>query len=316
MPILEIRSAGLMTTVQDHGRYGYAHLGVSAAGAADPWSFRIGNLLVGNNETAASLEMTLTGAEIVFEEAAVIALTGADMGPLLDGAAFPMWTAVEVRGGQTLACGAAASGARTYLAIAGSIQVPLVFGSSSTHVRTGIGGYSGRALRKGDRVRVGAGSTSASRAGFFLRAEFRDFFQPPKEFRVTLGPQARLFGKDGVDLFCSARFEVKNESDRMGLRCGGETRIIAQRQSEIFTEGVSLGAVQITHDGNPIILFVDHQTTGGYPKISNVIAADLHGLGQLRPGDMISFTEISMQSAHALLAGQESLLRRELFERS
>jgi antagonist of KipI len=305
----------MMTTVQDPGRYGFAHLGVSAAGAADPWSFRIANLLVGNNEAAAVLEMTLTGAEIGFEDAALIALTGADMRPLLDGLRIPMWTAVEVRAGQTLAVGAAESGARTYLAVSGGIDVPRVFGSSSTHVRTGVGGFCGRALRQGDRVGVAAGSASSMRAGLALKAGYRDYFLPPKALRVTAGLQARLFGREGADLFYSSRFEVKNESDRMGLRLAGAAPIAARNRSEILTEGVSLGAVQITHDGNPIILFIDHQTTGGYPKIANVIAADFHGLGQLRPGDAVAFVEVSLEAAHELLMEQESLFRQELFER-
>jgi antagonist of KipI len=272
--------------VQDLGRSGYAHLGISACGAADALSLRAGNLLVGNPEGAAALEMTLAGGVFEFERDAVIALTGADFD-----AGIPMGTAVAVKAGEHVRCGRARSGARGYLCAQGGIDVPLVLGSASTHLMTGLGGFEGRALRRGDVVRVGEAWREAPRGAKW-------FSEGQTEIRVTsTGDASEL---------CGASWRVKEDSDRMGLRLSGPA--LPMRTGHMLTEGVPLGAVQVPPDGQPIVLFVDHQTTGGYPKIANVVSADFHAVGQLRPGDKIEFAEVSIETALLLLRAQEERL--------
>ena len=313
MSCVRVISPGFLTTVQDLGRFGYAHLGISAAGAADVLSLRLGNLIVGNSENAPALEMTLVGAEIEFPEASIIALAGADMKPTLDEQSIPMWTSISINPGQVLKCGVATSGFRAYLCVRGGIDVPLVFGSVSTHLQSRLGGFCGRALKNGDIVPLAGTAPSGSFKPLQVDPAVLSKFEPRKILRVTSGPQAHLFTQVARQLFYSSSYEITQESDRMGLRLKGVNLARKNDDSEIVTEGVSLGAVQITHAGTPIILFVDHQTTGGYPKIANVISADMHNVGQLRPGDQITFAPVSLPDACALLNEQESLIRQHPF---
>lgn len=287
---IRVIAPGLLTTVQDLGRPGYAHWGISASGAADALSLRAGNLLVGNPEGTAGLEITLLGGTLEFESAALVAFTGADFD-----AGIPMWQAVEVKPGQPVRCGPARSGARGYLCVAGGITVPLVLGSASTHLVTGLGGWHGRALKRGDVLPLGDPPGVARPR--------RETAPPPAataELRVTASGDAGIL--------CRATWHVKEDSDRMGLRLRGP--VLERETSHMLTEGVPLGAVQAPPDGQPIILFVEHQTTGGYPKISNVISADFHALGQLRPRAEVAFEHVSMDTALALLRAQEDWLHR------
>jgi antagonist of KipI len=287
---LRILSPGMLTTVQDLGRFGWAHHGVSASGAADPLALRAGNLLVGNAENAAALEMTLVGAEIAFDDNTVIALTGSEMG-----AGVPLWQPVEIRGGETLRCGGTQSGARCYLAVRGGIAAQKTMGSASVHVMTGVGG---RPLRKGDVLEVGDGAVRRPRAA----ARFPERWQPRSSLRATPGPQVDWFAGE---LFGTA-YTVTEESNRMGLRLRGPA--IPSPAGQMITEGVPLGAVQVPPDGQPIILFVEHQTTGGYPKPANVISADFWKLGQLRPRDPVQFESVTIEQALGLLREQEEWL--------
>jgi KipI family sensor histidine kinase inhibitor len=287
---IRVVSPGLQTTVQDLGRFGYAHFGVSASGAADPLALRAGNLLVGNAENAAALEMTLAGGTFEFETDAVIALTGSDFG-----AGLPLWTAVEIKAGQTLRCGATRSGARAYLAVRGGIGVPRVMGSASTHVMTGVGG---RPLRAGDVLPIGDAAIRQPRAVPRRAPEFAR----TGPLRVTPAPQAHWFS----DELYAAAYRVAEESNRMGLRLRGPA--IPSPAGHMLTEGVPLGAIQVPPDGQPIILFVEHQTTGGYPKPANVISADFWRLGQLRPRDQVRFERVTLEQALDLLREQEQWL--------
>jgi antagonist of KipI len=287
---IRVLSPGFQTTVQDLGRFGYAHFGISASGAADPLALRAGNLLVGNAENAAALEMTLVGGSFEFETDAVIAFTGSDFG-----AGLPLWTAVEIKAGGTVRCGATRSGARGYLAVRGGIGVPKVMGSSSVHVVTGVGG---RPLRAGDALPIGDAAirrprTGPGRAPEFLRTG---------PLRVTPGPQAHWFS----DALYAAAYQVAEESNRMGIRLRGPA--IPSPAGHMLTEGVPLGAIQIPPDGQPIILFVEHQTTGGYPKPANVISADFWRVGQLRPRDEVRFERVTLDQALDLLRQQEQWL--------
>jgi antagonist of KipI len=290
MSRIRVIAAGLESSVQDLGRFGWAHFGVSASGAADPLALRAGNLLVGNAENAAGVEMTLAGAELEFEAAAVIALTGSDFGSSL-----PLWTPVEIPAGGRIRCPATRGGARCYLCVRGGIEVPKIMGSASAHLVTGVGG--GR-LRKSEVLAVGDAAIRRP------RKPARGFpsWERAATVRVTAGPQAEWFGEE---IYRNA-YRVSEESNRMGLRLSGAA--LTAGGGHMITEGVPLGAVQAPPDGQPIILFVEHQTTGGYPKPANVISADFWRLGQMRPRDEIRFERVKIDEALGLLQRQEEWL--------
>jgi antagonist of KipI len=241
----------------------------------------------------------------VFPDGAVIAITGADLGATVNGRPLEMWASHTLEPGTKLMFGATRNFARGYLAIAGGIQVDPFLGSASTHVLSGLGGFEGRALRKGDRLRIGKASKKVRRRRITLAALYA--FKPRKVLRVTEGPQADWFSEAAKQVFYRDVFRVSEESDRVGLRLEG-TALDGSTAREMITEGVSLGAVQVTPSGQPIILFVEQQTTGGYPKIANIIAADLHRIGQLRPRAEIRFQRTSLAVARSLWIEQERLL--------
>jgi biotin-dependent carboxylase-like uncharacterized protein len=287
---IRVLAPGFLTTVQDLGRYGHAHRGISASGAADALALRAGNLLVGNAENAAALEMTLAGSEFEFEQDAVIALTGSDFG-----AGLPMWAPVEVKAGETVRCGGTKGGARCYLAVRGGIDAPLTLGSASAHLLTGVGGG---AIKKNAVLGVGAAAVRKPRAAV------KD---PPRSertgtVRVTDGPQAAWFGGE----LLQSAYRVAEECNRMGIRLTGDP--MPNPGGGMLTEGVALGAIQVPPDGQPIILFVEHQTTGGYPKPANVISADFWLLGQMRPRDEVKFEKVEIERALELLQAQEKWL--------
>jgi antagonist of KipI len=327
MGVIRVLEPGLFTTVQDLGRERYGPLGVSASGSADAVSLRVGNRLVSNGEDAAGLEMTLLGGTFLFDEGAVVALSGSDFGAALDGVPVGMWASFEARAGQTLRAGPTRSGARCYLCVRGGIAVKPFLGSASTHVLSGLGGFEGRALRKGDVLEIGADSRegSSSQTGRRrLSTQGLEKFSPQKTLRVTAGPQSDWFSEEARRTFYEGTFRVSEESNRMGIRLEGDGIAVksegaATRETgrnacsiggggEMISEGVALGAVQVPESGLPIILFVEQQTTGGYPKIANVISADFHSLGQLRPRDEIRFELVDMETARRLLRDQEELL--------
>ncbi|OLC96310.1 MAG: KipI antagonist [Acidobacteria bacterium] len=303
-----VQAPGLLTTVQDLGREGFGPMGVSPSGAADAIALRVGNRLVGNAEGAAGLEMTLLGGTFVFPEGGVLALTGSDFGATLDDAPAPLWASCEVKPGQTLRLRSTRSGARCYLCVQGGIEVKSFLGSASTHLLSGLGGYEGRALRKGDVLRIGPSSEAFWKRAVAAKALER--LSPRKILRVTPGPQSDWFPEAVQKLFYANTYRVAEESNRMGLRLEGAA-ITEGAHGKMISEGVSLGAVQIAAGGLPIILFVEQQTTGGYAKIANVISADLSSLGQLRPRDEIRFERVEFETARALLIEQEKLLASE-----
>ena len=309
---LVVENPGLLATVQDLGRPGYGPLGVSPSGAADSVALRLGNLLVGNEPGAAALEMTLVGGQYVFPEGAAIALAGADFGAKLNGRPIEMWIAQAVHPGGTVKLGLTHGGARCYLCVAGAIQLEPFLGSASTHLLSGLGGFAGRALRKGDVLHFGAPEQRIRRRR--ISPAVLEMLKPRKRLRVTQGPQADWFSEATTRAFYEGAFRVSEDSDRLGLRLEG-TSLPPESTREMISEGVSLGAVQITPSGQPIILFVEQQTAGGYPKIANVIGADLHCIGQLRPRDEITFARVSLEEARALWIAQQQLLNsgEELF---
>jgi len=309
---INVVTPGFQSTVQDLGRPGYAHIGVSASGAADPVSLRIGNWLAGNPKGAAAIEMTLTGAVLAFADACVVAVTGSDFEPAIDGARVPLWTALEVRPGQTLACRATRSGARCTVCVRGGVAAPPVLGSASTHLTSGIGGIEGRPLRAGDVLAVGA----AGNAGPVDRRfppEVAARLLRRDTLRATRGPQWERFTPLARAALFASPYVVSESSSRMGLRLDGAP-LAADRPGAMVTEGVSLGALQVPGDGRPIVSFVEHQTTGGYPQIACVIAADLHRVGQLRARDGVRFVEVSLGEADEAYAELAATLRGHIGE--
>jgi antagonist of KipI len=305
MSSLLVKSPGLLTTVQDLGRPGFGPIGVSPAGAADSVALRIANLLVGNEPGAAALEMTLLGGTYLFPNGAVIALGGADMGATLNGHPIDLWVPYSAPSGAELVLGATKNYARAYLAVAGGIQVPVFLGSASTHLLSDTGGHLGRALRKGDLLEIGQPQQRIRQHR--VSPSVLVSLKPRKVLRVTNGPQADQFSADVREAFTRQVFRVTEESDRLGLRLEGSP-IPSPSAAHMITEPVSLGAIQITPSGQAIILGVDQQTTGGYPKIANVIGVDLHRVGQLRPRAEIRFERTSFTVARALWIEQERLL--------
>jgi len=310
---IRVISPGFLTTVQDTGRFGYAHFGVSASGAADPISLRLGNLLVDNPTQSAGLEMTLVGGTFEFASPCMVALAGSDFGATLDGREVPIWRSTYVTAGQILRCGPTKGGARCYLCVRGGLDVPMVLGSTSTHVGTSLGGLTGRPLKAGDVLFLKAPPEKASDVPRRIKQDVLDWITSRKTIRVTAGPQMDLFSDEARSLFNSSQYQVTEEADRMGLRLSGPP--LKQRGThDIITEGVPLGAIQVPRDGEPIILFVEHQTTGGYPKIAAVISADLHTVGQLRPRDTLTFEFVSVEQAVTLLAQLEALITTRSLE--
>jgi antagonist of KipI len=305
MNTLQVNSHGLLTTVQDLGREGYGPLGVSASGAADSISLRLGNLLVGNTENAAALEMTLLGGEFQFAENTVIAVTGSDFVATLEGKEIASYKSVSVGAGKKLRFGPTRSGARCYLCVQGGLAVNEFLGSRSTHLLSGLGGFEGRALRKGDVLPIGDVATKFKQS--CVSAQAQSLLTPRKILRVTEGPQWSSFSDPAKRQFFEQEYAVSEETNRMGIRLQSAPLEIPF-SGEMITEGVSLGAIQIPPGGQPIILFVEQQTTGGYPKLANVVSADLYSLGQLRPRDEIRFELVTQEAARASLLHQERLL--------
>ena len=283
---------------------GFGPIGVSPAGAADPIALRLGNALVGNAPGAAALEMTLLGSTLIFPEGGTIAVTGADMNPRLNGQPFEMWATHTIPRGAELALGPTRNYARAYLTISGAVQVNPFLGSASTHLLSGTGGFQGRALRKGDVLSIGAPSKKILKRR--VSESLLVSLKPRKVLRVTDGPQADQFSAEAREALVRQTFRVTEESDRLGLRLQA-LPIPSTSSAYMITEGVSLGAIQITPSGQAIILGVDQQTTGGYPKIANVIGVDLHRVGQLRPHIDIRFERTSLAVARALWIERERI---------
>jgi antagonist of KipI len=295
----------MFSTIQDLGRYGYSHLGISPAGAADRLSLRIANLLVGNQETAPALEMTLLGATLEFDERRIVALAGADYDAKVGTSAVRLGETVEVPAGGVLKCGGMKAGARSYLAVQGGFDVPAVMGSAATDVRGRFGGFEGRGLRAGDVLPLRDGRNALARR---LKPGSLDAVSSHDTIRVTRGAQQEWFGPEAFEVLFSCPYSISDQSDRTGLRLKGEA-LRPRAQGQLLTDGIPLGAMQVPQDGQPIILFVDQQTTGGYPKIANVIMADMHHIGQLRPHEQVCFCEVSIPQAITLLKEQERWLQ-------
>ena len=310
MDLLEVLDGGILTTVQDLGRTGYQRYGVPQSGALDSYALRVGNLLVGNSEGAAGLEMTLAGPRLRLLADTVLAVTGADLQAQLNDVPFPPWRATAAPAGAILSFGDMARGMRAYLAVAGGIDVPPVMGSRSTYVRARLGGLEGRSLRPGDLLPAAWEGSPDRVEGRRLPDEGVPVPQLPfPVLRIVLGPHTDAFSPEGVQTFLDAAYTISPQSDRTGYRLQGPP-VEHSGRADIVSEGVPLGAVQVAGDGMPMVLLADRGTTGGYTKIATVISVDLPLLAQATPGDVVTFQSVSLEEAHALLREQEEFLDR------
>ena len=319
--MITVTKPGLHDTIQDIGRFGYQKFGVVAGGVMDPYSYRLANLLVGNEETAASLEMSLVGPRLLFEENTVVSICGGDLAPVVAGLSVPMWRPVFIRKGSELRFGAARSGSRAYLAVAGGFDVPVVMGSRSTYVKARLGGMEGRALKKGDVLHVAPPSRLAQftkeklasdapfhTAGWQIASELIPTLSNHYEIGVMRGRQYELFDEDSRHTFWNESFTVSSQSDRMGYRISGPV-LRQTKPVEMVSEAVTYGSIQVPTDGNPIILAADRQTTGGYPKIGQLSSVNYTKLAQAKAGDRLSFKEVTIEESQRLVAIQERILR-------
>ena len=305
---LEILSPGLMTTVQDDGRYGYQAYGVSPAGPMDARAFHLANLLAGNPQNTAALELCVTGPEIRVNTNTTVALCGADFGMRIDGVPVPSYAGVPVQKGQVISFTPARRGRYGYLAFRGGIYVPEVMGSRATLMKNQLGGVSGRKLAAGDRLKLGFGLL----AGGALRrlpAEVPAAKEETVTLRVVKGPQDDMFTKESLRYFFNHGAVVTDACDRQGARL--QTRPLEfTGAKDIVSDGISFGAIQVPGDGQPILLLADRQTTGGYAKLGTVITADLGKAGQLQPGQQVRFVEVSPETAELIYLREYEALRK------
>jgi len=319
MARIHVLKAGMLTTVQDLGRPGWQRHGVTPGGAVDAQALRLANVLVGNAEGAAGLEITLVGPTLRFAEPSLIAIGGAESDVTVGGVRLPAWRPVWLPRNAEVAFDVLRTGCRTYLAVAGGIAVPRVLGGRGTHLSGGFGGLEGRPLRAGDVLKIGPASAWAQRlaAALASRATIsatrweigmgaRPSYPAAPTVRVLRGPQWDWFSAGTQERFLRERFTVLQRSDRMGLRLApAGTAPAGEGLREMLSEGVATGTVQMPPDGQPIVLLADRQTIGGYPKIAAVASIDLSMLAQLRPGDTVGFREVSLAEAQELWLAAE-----------
>lgn len=312
--MIEVMRCGALTTVQDLGRFGYRHLGVGQSGAMDSVALRQANMILGNEPSAAVIEISVAPLVLQFSIDSVIALTGTDFTasiatapavaeqlptPLLPG------YAIKVHAGETLTLARpTVPGARCYLAVAGGIDVPLVLGSRSTDLSAGFGGLAGRALSAGDQLPIGTGSGCCISSRRGIRA-----IRPVHVLRALHGPDWGRFTPDAHERFSMQPWRIRHQSNRMGLRLNG-TPLTLLRPVELLSAGVMPGDVQVPPDGLPIVLANDAQTTGGYPRIASVIDADLWQLAHMPPSTSVFFHLIDREEAAEAMAQQQLYLQR------
>ncbi len=302
-----IENPGLLTTIQDEGRFGYGQYGVTPSGPMDAESFQIANLLVGNAPGESALEATILGPSLRVTKETVMAIAGADMSPTLNGAAIPMHQAIRVPAGSDVKLQAAKNGSRTYIAFCGGFDVPLVMGSRATSIQNHIGGFCGRKLAKGDEIALRQASGAPENLSHrvvthHLRRKHENII------RVLLGPQEDCFTKKGIAAFLETPYTVSKDFDRMGCRLQGEP-IEHKTDGNIISDGMVCGAIQVPTTGQPIIMLAERQSTGGYTKIGTVISMDLPVIGQCCPGDSIRFEAVSLEEAHRLLKAQSARMQ-------
>jgi antagonist of KipI len=319
---IKVLEQGLSTTVQDLGRIGFQQYGVVVGGVMDEVAAKIANILIGNNEDDAVVEMTLIGPTLIFQQDTLISLCGADLSASIGGEPVPLWKPIFVKEGSILRFGRPQQGCRTYLAVDGGFDVPLVMGSRSTYVRGRIGGYQGRALQKGDVLNYNPNRRHSDVAKFPLSqiwsgsfktvnwtvsSLIKPVYKKDPQIRFMKGPHFDLFTDRSLREFLSEKYKVTPNSDRMGYRLSAKALKLIN-DVDLLSEAVTMGTIQVPNDGQPIILMADRQTIGGYPKIGYVASVDFPVLSQVMPGEKLTFKEISIQDAQRLLLKRDQMI--------
>lgn len=316
---INVVKPGLLTTIQDGGRWGSQKYGVVKGGAMDSFAMQTANLLLQNDRNAPVLEMTLQGPVLEFEEDTWIAVCGADLTALVQEKPLPLWRPVHVKAGTVLEFKQPNMGCRAYLAIAGGFAADDVLGSTGTYLRAGFGGLQGRVLQAHDRLhsrtdknRIGRGRLKRMHR-FAAGVEAPHWHISPSIFpSYSLYPHIRVIAGREFEQFTSTSqkgifeqsYKVSNQSDRMGYRLEGEA-LKMKKPTELLSEAVTAGTIQVPPNGQPIVLMADSQTTGGYPRIGQIALVDLPVLAQLRPGNTIQFVEITLEQSQALWLERE-----------
>ncbi|OES45133.1 biotin-dependent carboxyltransferase family protein [Domibacillus iocasae] len=313
---------GLLATIQDLGRYGFQQYGVVVGGAMDSFSFRLGNVLVGNEEGEAAIEVTMMGTSLQFKEDTLISITGGNLNPVIDGSPVPLWRPVFVKKDTVLSFAGCQSGCRAYVAVAGGFSIPSVMNSKSTYVRGEIGGFKGRALKEGDVIPLAEENAFSLKVKKVLQKKLKndsfaaaDWYVPFERYlngkvvRVVKGAEFEEFSELAQKQFFEQEFQITPQSDRMGYRLSGPSLQLKQ-SFELLSEAVANGTIQVPSDGNPIVLLADRQTTGGYPRIGQIAAADLPIIAQMKPGDRVRFKEISLHEAEQLYMEREKEIKQ------
>jgi biotin-dependent carboxylase-like uncharacterized protein len=305
---IEILSAGWQTTVQDLGRFGFGHYGVPPSGALDSFSLRIANLLVGNPETHAGFETTLVGLRFKALADVLVAITGADLQPKIDGHSIEMWCSWVLKKGQILSFAGPKSGCRAYVAFGGKLNIIPLLGSLSTNLPAAFGGLKGRPLQKGDIFLIQAPKSQFGAEGRSFDVRWRPLQSDTWTLRIIWGPQDNDFNQEALQAFVDSQYTVSPQSDRAGIRLNGP---FIQRKSNtaesIISEGIIAGSIQVPGDGQPIII-LGETVTGGYRKIATVISADLPLTGQIKPGDKIQFQAVTLKEACRRLREQQDII--------
>ncbi|MBP3041160.1 biotin-dependent carboxyltransferase family protein [Bacillaceae bacterium Marseille-Q3522] len=322
---MRIVKPGLLTTIQDLGRYGYQKYGVIASGAMDMFAHRLANLLVGNEESEATLEITLLGPVIEFTEDSLISICGGNFSPSINKCPVQLWRPILVKKGSFLSFAAVKDGCRAYLAVSGGYRIKSLMESKSTYLRAGIGGFKGRALKEGDELQTNRTAVFSLPVFYELQKKLATnsflemkwgvdprltaIYKEKNNIRIVRGRQFHLFTEQSRMRLLSEPFIVTTKSDRMGYRLQGATLELL-KQGEMISEAVSFGTMQVPPEGNPIVLMADRQTTGGYPKIAQVASVDLPLMAQAKPGDRLWFHEISHEEAEKLYLEREGYIEQ------
>jgi biotin-dependent carboxylase-like uncharacterized protein len=303
---IRVQSPGLLTTVQDTGRLGEYAIGMPPSGAMDVFSYQVGNYIVGNEEGAAGLEMTYLGPELEFTEDAVIAITGAEMPPKINGEEAPTWEVIAVGAGDVLSFDYLGSGARSYLAVAGGIDVPIFMHSRSTYTLIGLGGLEGRALQEGDELEVGEGEDRSDRVGMAVDEDHVPTYSKETELRVIIGLASYRLTEESMEEFLNTTWTVTPDADRVGYRYkGGELKFVEREQpagagadpANVVDFGYPIGSIQVPGGVEPIVLMNDAVTGGGYATIGTVISADRDRLAQTKTNDKTRFLSVDLDEA-------------------
>ncbi len=304
MRAFEVLHPGIHTTLQDLGRPGFMKYGIPASGAADRFSARVANWLVGNPASAALLEITLFRLQLLALKDLVIAITGGDLSPRVNGKSVAMWQSISIPKGDSILFRARRNGLRAYLAVRGGFAGPVFLGSRSVFVR----GLMGNPLTAGDILEVGE-SGKNSHPAKKIPQEMIPSLSIREPLRIILGPQEDRFTPLGIETFLSSEYRVSHQSDRMGYRLEGP-KIEHRKGADIISEPIPRGGIQVPGDGLPILLLWDAQVSGGYTKIGSVISADLDRLAQAMPGETLRFSAVSLEEAHRVLQEDNTRLDR------